>query len=174
VVAVSLKKKVIPFAQAAGEKVIVMEVAASRLDFCQSRLNVEHVIDATSTDPLEVLSKLTASELPTAVFDATGNSKSMMNCFNYVAHSGRVVFVGLFPGDVSFDDPNFHRREMSLLASRNALPGDFRRIIGLVEAGVIDTTPWITHRTPADQFVDCIPDWLLPGAGVIKGMISFT
>ena len=53
---------------------------------------------------------------------------------------------GLFQGDVSFNDPNFHRRELTLLASRNALPGNFREIIALIEAGRIDTTPWITHR----------------------------
>ena len=50
------------------------------------------------------------------------------------------------PSDVHFPDPLLHRREMTLLASRNALPDDFRRIIGLIEDGRIDTRPWITHR----------------------------
>ena len=46
---------------------------------------------------------------------------------------------------IGFDDPLFHRREMTLLASRNSC-NDFPRIIRLIEAGRIDTTPWITHR----------------------------
>ena len=54
--------------------------------------------------------------------------------------------IGLFQGTVSFDDPNFHRRELTLLASRNARPGNFREIIALIEAGRIDTTPWISQR----------------------------
>ena len=72
---------------------------------------------------------------PTAVIDATGNPGSMTRCFDLVAHGGQLVFVGLFQGDVTFNDPNFHRREMSLHASRNALPEDFERII----------IPGITH-----------------------------
>src|SRR3954464_5752103 len=70
----------------------------------------------------------------------------MTATFELVAHGGRIVFVGLFQGDVTFNDPNFHRRELTLCASRNAVPETFRDIIKLLEAGRIDTTPWITHR----------------------------
>ena len=59
--------------------------------------------------------------LPTVVFDATGNAASMMKSFNLRgANGGKLVFVGLFQGDVTFNDPEFHRRELTLLASRNA------------------------------------------------------
>jgi threonine dehydrogenase-like Zn-dependent dehydrogenase len=78
--------------------------------------------------------------LPTAVFDATGNPKSMMGAFEYSAHGGRLIFVGLFPGDITFNDPNFHRRELTVLSSRNARPEDFTRIIDLVEGCRIDNS----------------------------------
>jgi threonine dehydrogenase-like Zn-dependent dehydrogenase len=65
--------------------------------------------------------------------------------FELVEHGGRLVFVGLVLGKISFEDPLFHRREITLFASRNSCD-DFPRIMALIESGAIDTTPWITHR----------------------------
>lgn len=88
------------------------------------------------------------------------------------AHGGRLVFVGLFQGDMTFNDPNFHRRELTLLATRNALPENFTRIIQLIEAGRINTAPWITHRAQFAEAVTKFPSWTRPETGVIKAMIE--
>src|SRR5690606_2680375 len=112
-------------------------------------------------------------DLPTAVIDATGNPSSMMRCFDLVAPSGRIVFVGLFQGDVTFNDPNFHRRETTLLATRNALPADFQAIIRLIQQGRIDTTPWITHQADAADFPRVLPAWLAPDSGLLKAVLRF-
>jgi threonine dehydrogenase-like Zn-dependent dehydrogenase len=143
-----------------------------RLEFCREQLGVAHVINAASKDPLQALKQITSGDLPTVVFDATGNPQSMMGAFEYPAHGGRLTFVGLFPGDATFDDPNFHRRELALLASRNARPGDFARIIDLVETGRIDTAAWITHRASFADAVTEFPRWTKPESGVIKAMIE--
>ncbi|MDP9172761.1 MAG: zinc-binding alcohol dehydrogenase family protein [Planctomycetota bacterium] len=164
---------VIPFAVANGANVIVMDVSATRLAFCREHMGVKHTIDASSGDPIKLAQALTGGDLPTAVIDATGNPPSMMRDFELVAHGGRLTFVGLFQGDVTFNDPNFHRRELTLLASRNARPRDFERIIELVETGKIDTTPWITHRVEVDGLVDTLPKWLDPAANVLKAIVEF-
>ena len=65
--------------------------------------------------------------------------------FDYPAHGGRLVFVGLAQARISFDDPQFHRRELTVLSSRNSCY-DFPRIIRMIEEGEIDTAPWITIR----------------------------
>ena len=96
----------------------------------------------------------------------------MMAAFEYPAHGGRLTFVGLFPGEVTFNDPNFHRRELSILASRNARPADFSRIISLVEAGRINTAPWVTHRASLSDTVREFPRWTKPETGVIKARIE--
>ena len=159
---------VIPFVHANGGVPIVADVSETRLDFVRRQMKVEQTIDARG----DVIATL-GDELPTCVIDATGAPPSMMSCFDRVAPGGRIVFVGLFPGDVTFNDPNFHRRETTLLASRNALPGDFTRIIKLIEDGVVDTTPWITHRTTADAFCDVVTEWQKPEANVLKAMVEF-
>ena len=131
---------VVQFLQAA-------EVDAGRLGFCKEELGVKKILQVNQGMDVEAAMRdLGGGKLPTVIFDATGNPNSMMANFDHVAHGGRIVFVGLCLGEVSFDDPNFHRREISLLASRNATASDFRRVIDMIESGKVDTSPWITHR----------------------------
>jgi 2-desacetyl-2-hydroxyethyl bacteriochlorophyllide A dehydrogenase len=163
---------VVPFVQAAGANVIMADVSDDRLAAARKLLNISTTINA-SQDLLDQLKAATSNDLPTAVIDATGNPASMASTFDLVAPGGRIVFVGLFQGEVTFNDPNFHRREITLMGSRNALPGDFTKIIQLIEDGKVDTTPWITHRSSIDGFLDVLPDWLKPEAKVLKAMIEF-
>jgi len=160
------------FAQAAGARVISLDINPDRLTFCREKLQVEAAVIADD-GAAERVRAITDGDLPTVVFDATGNSASMMNAFQYVASGGRLVYVGLFLGDVTFYDPDFHRKEISLLATRNSTGKDFHRIIGLMERGVIDTTPWITHRADAAEMPDEFPKWLDPSTGVLKVVVTF-
>lgn len=160
------------FALEKGAQVIVLDINSARLAFCQNQLGVPHAINAAQEDVLAALKRITGGDMPTAVFDATGNPGSMMGAFEFPAHGGRIVFVGLFQGEVTFNDPNFHKRELTLMASRNAHPADFTRIIGLIETGRIDTAPWITHRAAFAEAADIFPTWTMPETGVIKAMIE--
>jgi threonine dehydrogenase-like Zn-dependent dehydrogenase len=89
-----------------------------------------------------------------------------------VGHAGRLVYVGLAQGDVTFHDPLFHRREMTLLASRNALSSDFPEIIAAMERGEIDPLAWITHRCSLGEIPENLPPWSEASAGVIKAVAS--
>jgi threonine dehydrogenase-like Zn-dependent dehydrogenase len=161
------------FARQAGAGVIVMDVSESRLAFACQQPGVEHAIDAKQ-DVLEQLHAIIPDDLPTAVFDATGSGQSMMKSFEYVAHGGRLAFVGLFAGDVTFHDPEFHRRELTLLASRNATGRDFEHVIRSLEDDAINVTSWITHRASPEQLLADFPSWLEPSSGVVKAMLNFT
>ena len=97
----------------------------------------------------------------------------MTACFQFAAFTARVVYVGITQAELSFPHaPMMHRRELTLLASRNALPPDFSRIIKLIEEGRIDTRPWITHRASFDEMIDVFPSWLKPESRVIKAVVS--
>jgi 2-desacetyl-2-hydroxyethyl bacteriochlorophyllide A dehydrogenase len=162
---------VMQFALLAGARVIALDLELGRLEFCRKQLGVEHTI-AADEGALGAIRELTDGELPTLVFDATGSSQSMHGAFQYVANGGRLVFVGLFQGDVTFHDPEFHRRELTLLSSRNATSGELRRIVGLIEGQQIDTTPWITHRAPLVEAPAGFPSWIQRETGVIKAMLT--
>ena len=96
----------------------------------------------------------------------------MANALTYVAHTGSLVYVGITTQEVSFRHTILHKPEITLKASRNALPADFGRIIGLIEEGTIDTDPWITHRTRFEDVVGEFEKLTKPETGVIKAIIE--
>jgi 2-desacetyl-2-hydroxyethyl bacteriochlorophyllide A dehydrogenase len=163
---------VIQFAVESGARVIVLDVNRKRLEFCKNNLGISDLIDGSIEQPLERLKTITDGDLPTVVIDATGNPNSMMKSFDFPAPGGRMVFVGLCQGDICFNDANFHRRELTLMASRNALPKDFTKIIQLISSNRIDTMPWITHRPRLDEVVDVFPALLRQDTNVVKAMIE--
>lgn len=138
---------VIQFLLATGVDVAAVDTDARRLAFCREAFGVGKTVRVDrGTDVETSLRDLGGGGLPGIIFDATGNPGSMMANFHRIAHGGKIVLVGLCLGELCFDDPNFHRREISLLASRNATAADFHRVIQMVESGDIDTSPWISHR----------------------------
>jgi len=161
---------VIQFARASGAKVAVMDLSDSRLEFCRKHFKGLSTLKpgASAVEELAAI----GGEQPTCVIDATGNPKSMMDSFTLPANGGRIVFVGLFQGDVTFNDPNFHRRELTVSSSRNALPGTFREVIRLVEEGIIDTRPWITHRLNLAELPEVFPRDIAGNPAVLKAMIE--
>jgi 2-desacetyl-2-hydroxyethyl bacteriochlorophyllide A dehydrogenase len=160
------------FARLLGAKVVAMDVNPNRLAFCEEHVGVTGVVDAR-LNPEEQLRALFDGDLPTAVFDATGNTKSMMNAFQYVAHSGSLTYIGLNQDQIAFHDPLFHSHEMTLYASRNATPDDFRWVIDSMASGKIDVNAWITHHATPEALVNEFASWLQPATGVIKAMLTF-
>lgn len=164
---------VLEFAKLSGARVIVADMLESRLDFVRHAMGVKHTILVRGGgEELKTLTTLTEAKLAQVVVDATGNKQSMGNALNYVGFAGRLVFVGITTQEISFPHPLMHRREMTLLASRNALSADFARIIALIEEGRIDTRPWITHRANFDGMIGQFPKWLQPETGVIKAVVE--
>lgn len=163
----------IVFVKLSGARIIVMDLNAQRLGFCRSQMGVKDTIQLSGDGKeLQTLRDMTDGVLPTVVIDATGSNQSMSNAVNYVGHTGKLVFVGITTNEVRFGHPLMHRREMTLLASRNAVPQEFRRIIELIETGEIDTKPWITHRATFDDLIDQFPSYTKPETGVIKAMVQ--
>ncbi|HVX91082.1 MAG TPA: zinc-binding alcohol dehydrogenase family protein [Candidatus Paceibacterota bacterium] len=162
---------VIQFALVSGATLAVMDVSEPRLGFCRDRIGVKHTVLA-GAEAADRLKAIGGGDLPTVVIDATGNAKSMAGTFELAAAGGRIVFVGLFQGDVTFNDPNFHRRELTLCASRNALPETFREIIRLIEAGRVNTAPWITHRFTLAETPAVFPEKIAGNPAVLKAMIE--
>ena len=162
---------VIEFVKLAGGKSIVLDINAKRLEFCRNVMGVDHTILGTD-DLIPRLRDVTEGNLPDVVIDATGNAQSMSQAFGFVAPTGRLVYVGITTQEVMFKHPVFHRPEGTLYCSRNALPGDFTRIIDLIATGRLSTAPWITHRTPFGSIIENFPAYTRPETGVIKAVVE--
>ena len=161
------------FVKLSGARPIVADISESRLSFVRNTMGVLNTLLIRNDESdIANLALMTQGQLADVVIDATGNNKSMVRSFEFAAFAGRVVYVGITQQNVEFAHaPFFHRREITLLASRNALSRDFTRIIGLIEAGKIDTNPWITHHANFADVPKEFPHWLDSNAGVMKAVI---
>lgn len=160
------------FARIAGATVIAMDINEDRLEFCREKLGVSHTVNAFQDDVQQKLSEITNGDMPTVIVDATGNQRAINNAFQYLAHGGRYVLIGLQKGEISFAHPEFHKREATLMSSRNATREDFEHVISSMKAGFIDPTTYITHRVSFDQVKENFGNWLNPEFGVIKAMVE--
>ncbi|MEM9832421.1 MAG: zinc-binding alcohol dehydrogenase family protein [Bacteroidota bacterium] len=160
------------FATAQGAKTIVMDIHQERLRFAQKTTNIYGTVVAGQDDTIDQLKAQFGGDLPTVVLDATGNQHSMNKALEYAAPAGRIAFIGLFQGDFSFHDPYFHKKELTLMASRNALASDFKQIIQMMETGQIDVSQWVTHHSSFEEMAGQFDNWLQPESQVIKAVVS--
>ena len=164
----------IEFARLAGGRVLVLDINNNRLKFCKEKLQVGHTINALQADVMEQLMKITNGDMPTVVIDATGNSSAINNAFQYMAHGARFVLIGLQKGKICFSHPEFHKREATLMSSRNATQEDFEHVISCMKRQEVDPTTYITHRVLFEQVKGEFEGWLNPANGVIKAMVEMT
>lgn len=162
---------VMALARYAGANVIAMDVNDERLNFCKVWARVEHAINALE-NPKEQLAKLTDGNLVPIVIDATGNAGSMTGAFGYVSHGGTLVYVGLVKSDITFNDPDFHSREMTLMGSRNATKEDFDYVLKAITAGYMDMDLYISHRSSFEDMISNFDGWLKPESKVIKAIVE--
>src|SRR5688572_21241717 len=160
------------FARIAGAQVIALDINEQRLRFCKDKLNVHYTVNALSADVNEQLMKITNGDMPTVVIDATGSLKAINNAFQYMAHGARYVLIGLQKGDISFSHPEFHKREATLMSSRNATRQDFEHVIANMKKGEVKPTTYITHRVSFEKVKEEFDGWLNPASGVIKVMVE--
>ena len=160
------------FARIKGANVIVLDLNEQRLEFCKRKLNIAHAINPSTTNVVEQLKKITNADMPTVIIDATGNLKAINNAFQFMAHGGRYILIGLQKGDISFSHPEFHKREGTLMSSRNATRQDFEYVISSVKKGRIKPKDFITHRINFDEVKKEFKNWMDPANGVIKAMVE--
>lgn len=160
------------FVRIAGGKVIALDINNDRLRFCREQLKVEHTINAMDADVVPQLKVITNGDMPAVVIDATGNLKAINSGFQYMAHGARYVLIGLQKGEINFSHPEFHKREATLMSSRNATRKDFEHVIACMKEKKVDPTTYITHRIFFDQVSHEFERWLNPANGVIKAMVE--
>lgn len=92
--------------------------------------------------------------------------------FAYTAHGGRYVLVSVVKERIGFEDPDFHRKELTLLGSRNATAEDFARVVSAIRQGAVPVERLVTHRTDLRRAVDDIPRWAVSKGGLIKAVVE--
>jgi 2-desacetyl-2-hydroxyethyl bacteriochlorophyllide A dehydrogenase len=139
-----------------GALVEVAEPNKARLQFCMENLGVSEAITGAFN----------------TVIDATGNLNAIESGFAKMAHGGKYVLIGLQKQAISFSHPEFHKREATLMSSRNATLEDFAYVMNLFRDKKIQAEKFISHRFTKNQVPGIFAKINEPTQQVIKAMIT--
>jgi 2-desacetyl-2-hydroxyethyl bacteriochlorophyllide A dehydrogenase len=159
------------FARLRGATVVALDGRQDRLDFAAQHMGAAATVALGEGDEAR-LSELTHGEFFDVVFDATGNPKAMERGFRFIAHGGRYVLVSIVQGDISFSDPEFHKREATLLSSRNATVEDFETVMAAMRRGDVPDQALATHRLQLAELPTEFERLLDPQQAVIKAIVE--
>ncbi len=158
------------FARLAGAAVTLLDPRADRLAFAAEHLGIAST-ETVGEGDVARLSALTDGDFFEAVFDATGSAAAIERGFGFVGHGGTYVLVSIVSATIGFSDPEFHKRETTLLGSRNATPEDFDAVMAAMRAGLVPTAALNTHRVALADVPDRFPALLDPAEGVVKAVV---
>lgn len=161
---------IMKLAQIAGAKVIALDMNEHRLAYAKEKIGVDFIVNVGS-DPVKQIREITNGDMCAAVFDASGNKGALEAGPNYMSHGGRFILVGLSKGELIYNHPAIHSKEMSLLCSRNATTEDFEYVISILDQ--FPTESYITHSVSFTEMIENFDSWLNPITGVIKATVNF-
>ncbi|WP_313824771.1 zinc-binding alcohol dehydrogenase family protein [Leclercia sp.] len=159
-------------AHAEGANVIVADTSPARREHVQACLGVP-TLDPSAADFTDQLRAQCGGPLAQKVIDATGNPQAMNNAVNLIRHGGSIVFVGLHKGDLQFSDPEFHKKETTIMGSRNATGEDFANVGRLMAEGKLSAEMMLTHRYAFRELAEVYEAEVINNRGLIKGVIAF-
>ena len=160
------------FASISGARVIALDINEKRLRYCKEKLKVDYTINASNENVFARLKEITSGDMPTIVIDATGNQKAINNALQYVAHGGRFILIGLQKEEISFSHPEFHKRETTLMSSRNSKRQDFIYVINAIKNGLIDPQKFITRRIKFNDLKDAFERGFSGPNEVLKAIVE--
>jgi len=159
-------------AKIAGGQVIMMDTNQYRIDFSTKYPGVSYTVNPAKENPSERLKEITNGDMPTIVIDATGNQQAINNLFQYMAYGAKYILVGLQKKPITVDHPEFHKREGTLMSSRNATIEDFEHVISCMQKNLINPSDYISHRIPFSQAAEKFKKLFDPRENVIKALIE--
>jgi len=156
---------VIEFLRVAGCDIGVVEKMPERLDFAARHHGLARVYPSHDEARQE--------EPSTLVFDCTGDRVSMESAIHLLQQAGKLIFVGIVNEPIALFDPDLHRREATILASRNSTPAEHHRVLELMESGAIDVSAWPMESAAPRDMEQRFPVWLRRQAGIVKAVIDW-
>lgn len=157
---------VLEFLRLEGAQCGVVEKIPERLRFAADRFGLSRgypsQAEARQEDP------------STVVFDCTGDRESMENAIQLLQPGGRMIFVGIVNAKVALSDPDLHRREATIHASRNSTDPEQRRVLEWMESGQVDVSGWPAEFSSPGRMNERFPLWVRKEAGIVKAVIDWS
>ncbi|MCE0492417.1 zinc-binding alcohol dehydrogenase family protein [Vibrio salinus] len=159
-------------AAADGAHVLVADTQPERREHVKTYLNLP-TLNPIDDDFHEKMSSFFNGALAETVIDATGNAVAMNTAVNHIRHGGKIVFIGLFKGNIEIHDPDFHKKETTLIGSRNATREDFEKVLILMEQGKLKAEMMQTHTFDFHTIGMSYEESVINNRSLLKGVIDF-
>jgi 2-desacetyl-2-hydroxyethyl bacteriochlorophyllide A dehydrogenase len=156
------------FAKIAGGDVTVVDAAPDKLAATRALGFAAFGVDELEGDAFKAVKRSGFD----AVFDATGSIRAMNASLFHCRSGASYTLVGVIKGDLVWPDPEVHRRELTIRASRNATRQDFDHVMESIRKGLVPTEKLATHSTSFDRVPVDMPHWTHHREGLIKAIIN--
>lgn len=159
-------------AAAAGAQVVVADTSEQR------RTHVAQQLGLATINPLDedfdaTLRAQFGGRLAAKVIDATGSPAAMNGAVKLIRHGGTIVFVGLHKGDLVIPDTEFHKKETTLMGSRNATRADFDKVRALMANGQLRADMMLNRHYDFSTLAETFEPEVINNRELIKGVIHF-
>jgi len=158
---------IIQLAKYLGATVIVVDINDYRLKVAKENFGADFIVNGLQS-PAERINEYTNGDLAHCVFDATGSKHAIEGGTAYMRHGGTFVLVGLFKGELSFQHPQIHAKETTLMCSRNATSEDFKFVMRVLREGKFNTQAYITKKVNYEAILTEFNSWASPESKEIK------
>lgn len=114
-----------------------------------TRLGVDHVIDASRTDPVEEIMRLTAGRGVDVAIEALGTQQTFEACLRVLRPGGTLSSLGVYSSDLTIPLGAFAAGLGDHRIVTTLCPGGkerMRRLMSVIEGGRVDLGAMVTHR----------------------------
>jgi 2-desacetyl-2-hydroxyethyl bacteriochlorophyllide A dehydrogenase len=159
-------------ASARGAQVIAVDIDDDKLETAR-KIGADFVINSRKKELAAALNEILDGEAPDVVVEAAGNRVTYRAGIEQVAFSGRMVCIGYAKEDISFPTKLWVQKELDILGSRNATPGDFEQVINMLEKGGFPVDEVITKVVDPEDAPAAFSTWAENPGKVFKIMVRF-
>jgi threonine dehydrogenase-like Zn-dependent dehydrogenase len=106
------------------------------------------------------------------MIEAIGLVETFQMAVEEVAFTGRVVYIGYAKDAVPYETKLFVQKELDIMGSRNALPGDFLEVMKMLAAGRFPVDQAVSAIVPLERGPSMLAEWSANPAAFTKIMIQ--
>jgi alcohol dehydrogenase, propanol-preferring len=151
-----------------GAKIIAMDLDDQKLGVAKKN-GADNTINSKKEDPVKAVMELTDKLGADAVIDFVNASKTVEIDMQFLRRRARLVFVGLFGGELKLSLVTMPTRAYRLIGSYTGTLSDMIELVSLARRGVIK--PVVSNRFKLDQATEALTmlkDGKILGRGVIN------
>jgi alcohol dehydrogenase len=139
------------------------------------RLGADHVVDFSSTDPVQEIMRLTGGRGVDVAIEALGTQKTFESCLRVLRPGGTLSSLGVYSSDLTIPLGAFAAGLGDHRIVTTLCPGGkerMRRLMSVIASGRVDLRPMVTHRFKLDQIEQAYDLFGNQRDGVLKVAIT--